>query len=323
MTVTFCKTASLAAVVVLLTGCSLGKMSPFAMQWNVQKSEDIVSSKHEISDNAKACLPENGSPFHFRKDLFVAGTISTPGGAKDLPGLDHLTSKRLQAHLDTLDRFNVSAMHTESFQSMAASTAARVKQLGREHSSQFVLKLEIEDLAISASSNWLKKALGRGTKRNLAIKLYIYDSEHGALFHSKQYRGTVSGRVVGYPGNGNTVSTAWFNTNLGKKIDGILKSMSHEVAEKLACVPFSSEVIVVKGNEIHIDAGYLHGVRPGETFRAYPSGYSYASQSTELQQGNEVWLKVDSVFPSHSIASLVQVNLLESSLDRGDVVRAW
>jgi len=328
MTFTFYKFASIAVVVLLISGCSMGDKLPFTMQWNVQQGGDLAmaaadTDEADSHDAASACLPEAGSPFHFRKDLLIAGTISATGDIKDLPGLGELTSRRLQSHLDSLDRFNTSAMHKVSFKSMSEGTTARVKQLGRDYSSQFVLKIEIEDLTLHGSNNWLKKVTGRGVKRDVAVKLYIYDTEHGALFYSKQYQDTVSGRVVGYPGNGNTVTTAWFATDLGKQIDLLLSEISLDIAEKLACVPFSSEVIAVKGDEIHIGAGYLHGVRPGETLRAYPSGYRFASQSTDLQNENEVWIRVVSVFPSHSIASTVLLGSNPNAMNRGDVVRAW
>ena len=174
------------------------------------------------------------------------------------------------------------------------------------------------------SSGGMLSRLLRGPKqRDVLIKLYIYDTEHGALFHSQQYEGTVSGDVVGYPGKSKAVTTSWFNTDLGKQIDEIIKDMSTQINEILACVPFSTQVTAVEGNNIHIKAGFLHGIRPGETLRVYPRSDLSPSEDTLLPKQNDVWIKVSTVFPKHSIARATQDSLLGNRLDTGDVVRAW
>lgn len=319
MTVTFYKLSIAAVVLVLLAGCSFRGEVPVTGQWDTQQAFEV-------------CLPEVGSPFYYRKVILVAGTVGVPDLARDLPGLDYLTSKRLQTHLDALERFSVLATHDTSFESMALDTEARVRQFGREYESQFVVKLELQDLSLHSSggwlSKWLAKVLGTTTERNVLIKLYIYDAEYGALFHSQQYEGIVSGNVVGYPGNARTVTTSWFNTDLGTQIDEILKAMSMQINEKLACVPFATKVSAVKGNDIHINAGFLHGMRPGVDLRVYRRSDILAADGT-LKQGirkqgkNEGWIRVNTVFPNHSIAGTTQDNVGGNRLDVGDIVRAW
>lgn len=322
MTVTFYKFLIGGFVLLALANCSHKGEIPVSKQWNTQQN-----GEQEETGNPGAlevCLPEAGSPFHLRKAILVAGTIGVPDLARDLPGLANLTSKRLQTHLDELERFNVLATHDSSFESMASGTAARVRQLGREYSSQFVVKLELQDLTMHTSRVWIPKILGGNTERNVLMKLYVYGTEYGALFHSQRYQDTVTGNVVGYPGNGNTVTTPWFNsTTLGKKIDEILKNMSTQINEKLACVPFSTEVTAVKGNNIHINAGYLHGIRPGATLRVYRNSDMLAPDGTKKQREIERWIKVKAVFPNRSIASTTQDLAGGNLLDIGDVVRAW
>jgi hypothetical protein len=162
----------------------------------------------------------------------------------------------------------------------------------------------------------------------VSIKLYIYDTEYGALFHSQLYQRIVSGNVVGFPGNGRTVSPSWFNTDLGTQVDEILKAMSVQINEKLACVPFSTKVIAVKGDDIHINAGFLDGIRPGETLRVYRRSYIFLpdgtqQQGTQKQGKDEGWVKVNAVFPDHSIAGATQDSVGGVRPDAGDVVRAW
>jgi hypothetical protein len=101
-----------------------------------------------------------------------------------------------------------------------------------------------------------------------------------------------------------------------------------QINEKLACVPFSTEVTAVKGDDIHINAGYLHGIRPGETLRVYRRSYlllpdGTQQQGTQKQGEEEGWIRVNSVFPNYSIASPTQDNVGGIPPDAGDVVRAW
>lgn len=322
MIVTFQKSPIVGLIALLLGGCSTIGDRLSAEQRMVQSNAD---NTRVVSQSAlEACMPESGSPFHFRKDILVAGTIGVPHLARDLPGLSPLTSRRLQTHLDSLGRFNVLATHDSSFESASPGTPARVRQLGQEHDSQFVVKLELQDLTVHSSGGWFAKLMGGGSKRHVLMKLYIYGTEYGALFHSKRYDAMVSGDVVGFPGNGNSVTTPWFYTDLGKKIDDMLIAMSMEINEKLACVPFSTEVTAVKGSDIHINAGFLHGIRPGETLRVYGSRVGNSASNEPRKQGEvERWIKVHSVFPNRSIAIVAQDQIDHDHLDAGDVVRAW
>jgi hypothetical protein len=321
MTVTFYRRSIAVFLIILLAGCSTKGETPDPPRWKFQQTENLADGDDPSA--LEVCLPDSGAPFHLRKAILVAGTIGVPHLARDLPGISYLTSKRLQTHLAALERFNLSATHNSSFESMGLSTAARVRQLGREYTSQFVVKLEFEDLTMHSSGGMLSRLLRGPKQRDVLIKLYIYDTEHGALFHSQQYEGTVSGDVVGYPGKSKAVTTSWFNTDLGKQIDEIIKDMSTQINEILACVPFSTQVTAVEGNNIHIKAGFLHGIRPGETLRVYPRSDLSPSEDTLLPKQNDVWIKVSTVFPKHSIARATQDSLLGNRLDTGDVVRAW
>ncbi|MFK7858781.1 MAG: flagella assembly protein FlgT middle domain-containing protein [Granulosicoccus sp.] len=321
MTVSFYKISIVGIVLALLAGCSFIREKPDAGQLIIQQSV-----KHAIVDKTgtlAACLPEAGTPFHFRKAILVAGTLGVPYLSRDLPGLAELTSKRIQTHLEALDRFNVLANHDSSFDTMASTTAAHVKHLGQKFASQFVVKVEIEDLTMHSTRWWLPKIIRRNNKRNVMISLYIYGTEHGALFHSQRFQTTVSGNIAGYPGNGSMVTTPWFKTTLGNKIDGILKDMSAVINEQLACVPFSSRVTAVEGDNIHINAGFLQGLRPGANLRVYRNRDMLALDGTKKQRESEWWVTVNAVFPSHSIAIATQSHVGGNGLHIGDIVRAW
>ena len=320
MTVTFYKLALVAAVVTILAGCSLGGEMPPEGLGSAERGDE---QNDVIPVSLQSCSPDAGSPFHFRKSILVAGTIGLPLLARDLPGLSTVTSMRLQAHLEELDHFNVAAMHNSSFKSTSPGAAARIRELGRDYESQFVVKVDIEDFAITSKGGLWSKLFGRNKERNIVLRLYVFDTEHGVPFYSQQYQKTVIGDVVGFRGNGNSVTTSWFETDLGKHVDEMLKAMTAKIDENLACVPFSTQVTSVREDKLKIAAGYRHGIRPGETLRVYPSGNIAKADGSPSIVDNKVWIKVNSVFPNHSIASISEGTVDSEGLSTGDIVRAW
>ena len=165
MTVTFYKLWIVAVLSLLLVGCSLPGKLPFVGQSKNTPEAQARAVLQGTGGALEACSPEPGTPFIYKKAILVAGTIGVPDLARDLPGLTTLTSQRLQMHLDALDRFNVFATHDSSFESMGPGTAGRVRQLGREYASQFVVKLDIEDLSIQPSGGWFDELLGGSDQR--------------------------------------------------------------------------------------------------------------------------------------------------------------
>ena len=317
MTVTRYKLSIVGVMLILLAGCSsIGEMLT-AQQTDNRQSED--KSGVSAPTALEGCKPNLGSPHYYRKIILVAGTTAEQDVASDLPGLANLTSKRLYQHLDSLDRFKVMVAHNTSFDSMALDTAASASQLGRQHSSQFVVKLELVDLTMISPRMWISVF----NKRNVEIKLNVYDTAYGSLFYSQQYQATVNGDVVGYPGSGITVSTAWFSTDLGAEVDSMLKEMSMQVNEKLACVPFSTQVTAVKGGNVYIDAGYNHGIKPGEKLRVYRRSEVSTPNGVQKQEQKGGWIQVNSVYPNYSIAGFAKNDKGDRRLDVDDVVRAW
>lgn len=323
MTVAFHKFTMVVAALTLLTGCTLFSGEPAPAPAVLLPSES--GGQLETSSALQTCTPEAGAPFSYRKPIFVAGTLTASNLARDLPGLGKLSSQRLQMHLEQLDRFNVVAVHDESFNSMAADTQLVVQQFGRQHQSQFVVKIEIQDLTVYSPGGRLYKLMGGYDQRHVLIKSFIYDAENGSLFFSKQYKDTVHGDVVGYPGDSKKINpTYWTKTVLGQRIDKILEDISSEVNEKLACVPLSAKVTAVKGKDIHINAGFLNGIRAGETMRVYRKSRIWASDGSLKKGVDNDWVQVFAVFPGHSVARLANLEQgMDSSLNVGDVVRAW
>jgi hypothetical protein len=304
-----------AVLILLLAGCSTKGGTENALHIAEQTRKGKPAA-------LEICKPDVGTPHYYHKTILVAATSAVNDVARDLPGLSILTSQRLQTHLDELDRFKVFAMHQTGFASMDTHTAEHVRQIGRQYAPQFVVKLEILDLTVHSPKGWLSEMF-ESKQRDVLLKLLIYDAENGDLFYSQQYQGTVSGDVTGYPGNGIRVSTSWFNTDLGMKIDEMLKAMSKQVNEQLACVPFAAEVTAVSDDIININAGYLHGIKPGDTLRVYHRSELRTNDGEQKLEQRGGWVRINKVFPNRSIAVSTENKSVDSLVNTGDIVRAW
>ena len=307
-------------VILLVTGCSTKDDAKIGLQGTQQNKAQVGVIKPSALD---ICKPNVGSPHYYRKAIFVADTTAKNDIARDLPGLANLTSQRLQTHLDELKRFKVSTAQPTGFASRDIHTAERVRQIGRQYVAQFVVKLEILDLTLHSPEGFLAN-LFEDNRRDVLITLYIYDAEHGALFYSQQFQDTVSGDVVGYPGFAGRIPPAWFNTDLGMTVDGMLKAMSGQINEQLACVPFATEVIAVSGDDIHINAGYLNGIKPGSSLQVYQRNELLTGDGVQKLEKKGGWILINTVLPNKSIANATEGNSVNNrAVTIGDIVRAW
>jgi hypothetical protein len=167
--------------------------------------------------------------------------------------------------------------------------------------------------------------MGGQPKRNVTIKAYVYDGTYGELIFSEQYQDTVSGDVEGFSGDSNTVTTVyWSTTLLGRKIADIIEDISVEVNDKLACVPLSANIISVQGRDIYIDAGFLNGLKAGESLRVYRQSAIWEPDGSLKAGINDGWITIKTVYPSRSIAQIRDDETTSAvRVDVGDEVRAW
>ena len=103
----------------------------------------------------------------------------------------------------------------------------------------------------------------------------------------------------------------------------MLKDMSRQINERLACVPFATEVLAVSGGKIHINAGYLHGLNPGATLQVYHRSDLRTGEGIKQLEGKGGWIRVNTVLPNQSIASVTEERSVSSLVNVGDIVRAW
>ena len=272
------------------------------------------------------CDPQPGTPFYFRKVVAIAGITQEPDLARDLPGLAELSTSRLRHHMDRLDRFVLASANNVRFDPYDSQTAATVRQLGERHSAQFVATARFHDLSLHYP--WGRIPLTERTiftpkiHRDLIASLYLFDAQTGTLLQNMDYQELVEGKVIGFPGNSINVQTSWFSTPYGSAVDALLGTMSHQLEEWLACIPFATRVRVVDGMDIHIEAGHLRGLRPGDELRLYNISQITGPRGPVVSETPGQWIKIQAVYPERSIARIkAEGEYPHARL--GDYVRAW
>ena len=112
--------------------------------------------------------------------------------------------------------------------------------------------------------------LGAGTSMaEINAVLYIVDSSTGQVLASKKCYGKVSdtGLSVGVSHGGFSGDVGGFKkTNAGKAVEQAVDEAVGFLISKLSDIPWTGEVIMVKGDKVYINRGSREGVTPGQTF---------------------------------------------------------
>ena len=113
--------------------------------------------------------------------------------------------------------------------------------------------------------------LGAGTSMaEINTVLYIVDSSTGQVLASKKCYGKVSdtGISVGVSRHGFSGDIGGFKkTNAGKAVEQAVDEAVNFLIGKLPQIPWTGDVIMVKGDRVYINRGTREGVSPGQTFQ--------------------------------------------------------
>jgi curli biogenesis system outer membrane secretion channel CsgG len=109
-----------------------------------------------------------------------------------------------------------------------------------------------------------------GSTAEINSVLYIVDSSTGQVLASKKCYGKVSetGLSVGLSRGGFSGDVGGFKkTNAGKAVEQAVDEAVSFLVSKLPEIPWTGEVILVKGDKVYINRGSREGVSPGQTFQ--------------------------------------------------------
>ena len=160
-------------------------------------------------------------------------------------------------------------------------------------------------------------------ERNFVVDIYLYDGFSGALLFEHRYSeigkwDIADNRRVGFG------SAKFWTINYGKVVQQALKESALDTSEQLRCQPFIANIFRTEGNRIHIAAGSIAGIKPGDTFnvyRRYEVFNQLQSAQTQLNNAN-ISVTIKQVQPNFSVGELV-VDSHILNVQQQDVVIAW
>jgi curli biogenesis system outer membrane secretion channel CsgG len=161
---------------------------------------------------------------------------------------------------------------------------------------------------------------GGGKTTEINAVIYMVDSSTGQVKASKKVIGTVksSALSVGVSKGGfNGDVGAFKKTNVGKAMDAAIDEAVAFCLSQLEGIPWTGNVILVKGNQIYFNRGSREGVTAGQIFKVGSSevlrdpgtGEVLDTSFTEKAQ-----IRVDSVKEKISICTLVSGSGVEQGM---------
>ncbi len=161
-----------------------------------------------------------------------------------------------------------------------------------------------------------------GSSRTAEINavIYLVDSTTGQVKASKKVVGTVksSGLSVGVSRGGFNGDIGGFKkTNVGKAMDAAIDEAVAFCISQLEGLPWTGNVILVKGKQVYFNRGSREGVTPGQVFKVGSSevlrdpgtGETLDISFTETGQ-----IRVDSVKEKVSICTLISGDGVEQGM---------
>ncbi|PTD97362.1 flagella assembly protein FlgT middle domain-containing protein [Pseudothauera lacus] len=314
-------------VTAIAAGIALSACTTLPM---VQTAEDkrraeLAEQERQVARSSALCRPEPGTPFVLRKKVLVlAMPVTHSSQAADLPGIASAWPRELQRRLAKTDRFLLRDGTTYTLDPLR-SVAEQITTLARQFDAQVVVSGEFTSLGTRRGEISLGRfkpiAMPSGDERVLETTLTIHDGYSGAAIAHLQHNTAVKGKVDNR--GHSTLSSDFFTTTLGQRIDELLRQQTEAVEDALACLPMQARIIGTSEGRVHLDAGFTSNLQAGMRLRLFVNesnsrgpGGQPLSQERPLGE-----LLVEQVYPEQALARFDSGLTLE--LRSSAHVRAW
>lgn len=305
-----------------------------------QGAVEQVTLKADMIAAGQSC--DNGDLDHYHKRVAIAGfAIQHPAQASfgDLGNAERALPQALYEDLlrsGSVQPFAVTRrqMFADTgdapTQSQADNRLTKTVALARQMNVQFVVSGVIRDMSMSDPDAWGSSIVDRMTrglgfankKRRLVVDLYVNDGFSGALVDERQFAVTGTWNLdqdldVGFG------TTAFWNSNYGQAVAGLIKKMRDEVINAISCQPFMVRITRVENRQVFLGAGAASGIRPGDKLKLYRSYSAIDDPGTmpELQDTHKQ-VKITAVNPEFSSGE-ISVEAGRINLQRDDVAVVW
>ncbi len=163
--------------------------------------------------------------------------------------------------------------------------------------------------------------VGGGTRTaEINAVIYLVDSTTGQVKASKKVVGQVksNGLNVGFTNRNFAGDIGGFKkTNVGKAVEAAIDQAVDFCMAQLESVPWTGDVILVKGEQVYINRGSREGVTPGQVFRVGTNEVLRDPGTGEVLDNSlteKAKIKVDSVKEKISICSIVSGGGVEKGM---------
>ncbi len=159
---------------------------------------------------------------------------------------------------------------------------------------------------------------------HVAIDLRVYDTTSGEITASENVEGKAetTSLSVGVTYQNIAIGGSGFNkTPLGEATRKVIDQAVEIIVNEMKNIPWEGSVVIVKGEQVYINAGVNDNVKEGDIFVVYEKGEELIDPQTGLSLGAEEEelgvIEVISVKEKYSIAQ----SLKGSGFSRGDIIR--
>jgi hypothetical protein len=161
---------------------------------------------------------------------------------------------------------------------------------------------------------------GKSSTAEINAVIYIVDSTTGQVKASKKVIGQVtsSGLSVGLSSHGFSGDMGAFKkTNVGKAVEAAIDQAVAFLIEQLESLPWTGNVILVKGNQVYFNRGSREGVTPGQIFKVGSAEVLRDPGTGEVLDNSfteKAEIQVDSVKEKVAICSIVSGTGIERGM---------
>jgi len=299
-----------------LSGCI--SLPPAPMDEEARVRAQVAEQARQAQRPSSVCVVQPGSPFAYRKKLLVLSfPLARPLEGADIPGLATTWSQALQKRLTATDRFLVrdgSGFRLDP----ADDPRTQIITLAREFDAQFVVAGRIENLRseenVARIGSFKPVPLPGDDKRAIESSLEVYDGTNGALLKRSVFATLLEGEVLNpsrtsLPGD-------FGDSDLGAAFTGMAHVQGEAVEDELACLPMQARIVRTQRHEVHIDAGFLSRLQPGDRLKVVQRGSG--ESAAERHYGD---LIISQVLPESAVGYLESGALPDWRFS--GVVRAW
>ena len=161
---------------------------------------------------------------------------------------------------------------------------------------------------------------GSGSQAEINAVIYVVDSTTGQVKASKKVVGVAksSGLSVGLThGNFNGDIGGFKKTNVGKAVEAAIDEAVAFCVSQLDSMPWTGNVILVKGTQVYFNRGSREGVAAGQIFKVGTSEILRDPGTGEVLDNSfteKAQIKVDSVKEKVSICSIISGTGIEQGM---------